>query len=64
MTDNQLLHKVNGIRRIKQAIKNCDLPITERGTMFSSNQGINQYEFRKIIDGLIEIELNKDHLYY
>lgn len=35
MTDNQLLHKVNGIRRIKQAIANCDLPMTERGTMFS-----------------------------
>lgn len=37
MTDTQLLHKANGIRRIKQAIKNCDLPVSEVGTVFNNN---------------------------
>ena len=35
MTDQQLIHKANGIRRIKQAINNCDLPVSEVGTMFT-----------------------------
>lgn len=35
MTDTQLLHKANGIRRIKQAIKNCDSPVSEVGTVFT-----------------------------
>jgi hypothetical protein len=34
MTDQQLIHKANGVKRIKQAIKNCDLPVSEVGTMF------------------------------
>lgn len=34
MTDNQKLHIANGILRIRQAIKNCDLPLSEVGTMF------------------------------
>lgn len=34
MTDNQKLHIANGILRIRQAIKNCDLPVSEVGTMF------------------------------
>jgi hypothetical protein len=34
MTDQQLLHKANGIKRIRHAIKNCDLPVSEVGTMF------------------------------
>jgi hypothetical protein len=34
MTDQQLIHKANGVKRIKQAIKNCDLPVSEVGTIF------------------------------
>ena len=34
MTDQQLIHKANGVKRIKQAIKNCDFPVSEVGTMF------------------------------
>jgi hypothetical protein len=35
MTDQQLINKANGIMRIKQAIKNCDLPVSEVGTIFT-----------------------------
>jgi hypothetical protein len=35
MTDQQLIHKANGIKRIKQAIKNCDLPVSVVGTVFT-----------------------------
>ena len=35
MTDQQLIHKANGIKRIKQAIANCDLPVSEIGTIFT-----------------------------
>jgi hypothetical protein len=35
MTDTQLIHKANGVKRIKQAISNCDLPVSEVGTMFT-----------------------------
>jgi len=35
MTDTQLLHKANGILRIRQAIKNCDLPCTSKGSIYS-----------------------------
>ena len=31
---HQHAHLANGIRRIKQAISNCDLPVSEVGTMF------------------------------
>lgn len=34
MTDTQKLHIANGILRIRKAIKNCDLPVTEVGTIF------------------------------
>jgi len=36
MKDFQITHRANGIRRIKQAIDNCDLPVNTKGTYFSN----------------------------
>lgn len=36
MTNQQLIHKANGIKRIKQAIANCDLPPCYEGTIYSN----------------------------
>lgn len=41
---HQHAHLANGIRRIKQAIKNCDLPVSEIGTVFKSDLSIFIYE--------------------
>lgn len=35
MTDTQLLHKANGIRRIRECVKNCNIPETKKGTWYS-----------------------------
>jgi hypothetical protein len=46
MTDQQLIHKANGVKRIKQSITNCDLPVSEVGTMFKSELSIFIYEIK------------------
>jgi hypothetical protein len=35
MTDQQIMHKANGIARIAQAVKLCDLAPVETGTIYS-----------------------------
>ena len=54
MTDQQLIHKANGIRRIKQAINNCDLQVSEVGTMFKKRSTKFQIE-------LLERMINADN---
>jgi hypothetical protein len=50
MTDQQLIHKANGVKRIKQAIKNCDLPVSEVGTIFpKSFTHIELLDFERFI---------------
>lgn len=47
MTNNQKLHIANGILRIRQAIKNCDLPVSEVGTIYKSDLSIFIYEIKE-----------------
>ena len=55
---HQHAHLANGIRRIKQAIKNCDLPLSEVGTIFPKEYthiDLLEFElhiFKKMGDGL------------
>lgn len=36
MTDNQLLHRANGIRRIRECVKRIDMLPTDCGTIYGS----------------------------
>jgi hypothetical protein len=50
MSDQQLIQKSNGVKRIKDCIKNCDLPVSEVGTMFPKKfTHIDLFEFEVFI---------------
>jgi hypothetical protein len=42
---HQHAHLANGIRRIKQAISNCDLAVSEVGTIFPKPQSKCKHEW-------------------
>lgn len=52
MTDTKKLHIANGIIRIRQAIKNCDLPISNAGSIFSQKLKYNKQLRNNFIDRL------------
>ena len=59
MIDTQKLHIANGILRIRQAIKNCDLPVSEVGTVFSQKLKQSRSNFIDRLNSVTYSDWNK-----
>lgn len=59
MTNTQKLHIANGILRIRQAIKNCDLPVSEVGTIFSQKLKQSRNNFIDRLNSVTYSDWNK-----
>lgn len=51
---HQHAHLANGILRIRQAIKNCDLPVSEVGTVFTPRIRFKHVFIKPLMQSLIE----------
>lgn len=56
---HQHAHLANGILRIRQAIKNCDLPVSEVGTIFSQKLKQSRNNFIDRLNSVTYSDWNK-----